>query len=477
MSSRSGTRADNGRPESESALRVEAAVEAIGREQPAQKEWVGMAADALTFGEGSEMISQSSLQDFLWYRTPRDWPPDEWVRVAYAASLLLDRLGLARYAEIARSELTRGVYATWKDDPEAGFRRYLTVTKASGIEPPDTDLLHWSTVMSTVEFACHTDVSNALEVAIASGELRPGAAGWRTKATEITDRTLGEHVRPMDSADGPRHRRVDLVLAERIESWADVSQHEQLVEWRRRAAGPFLESGTPVPPSIPDLDAIETALAPMTWLLMTCIDGVKATVAGYLPPVLVREGADRFDWWEVSGQPRTEADVFELSNLRDIAARCGWLRKRSGRIRTTRRGVALIDDPVALWRAVTATLGQVDAFSRALSELVAHRLLEGPAATPPLSGGNELTPVIAPVIQRQGWLQGTHPVQRADVDRSIYVPLLEWRLFGLLEEERPIWRDKHYIGQHVTSLTEVGRAAAFAHLYARATEPRQSLHD
>lgn len=477
MSSRSGKHANNGLPDSASAIRVEAAVKTIGREQPAQQEWVGVAADSLTFGEGLEAMNQSSLQDFLWYETPRDWPQHEWVRVAYGAFLLLDRLGLARYAEIARSETTRSVYAAWKKDPHAGYRRYRSATRASGIEPPGTDAFGWSTVMGMEELGCHVDVSNALEAAIASGELRPGTAGWRARAIGITERTLEEQVRPMEETDGSPHRRSDLVLAERIRSWRGSHQHEQLVEWRCRAADTFLDSGVPVAPPVPGIDSIEAALAPMTWLLMACGDGVKPTAAGYLPSALVRDAVDRFDWWEMPGQPRTEGEVHQLSDLREIATRTGWLRKRSGKIRTTRRGIGLIDDPVALWHAVTATLGQVDAFSRAVSELVAHRLLEGPAETRPLSEDNQLTQAIAPAILYQGWREGVRPLQHSDIDRATWEPNREWRLFGLLDEESPTWREGRSIGRCLTALSETGRAAAWAHLFARATEPRGSLYD
>ncbi len=52
---------------------------------------------------------------------------------------------------------------------------------ASGVEPPDTDLLEWGATMGTNEFVCQENVSRALEAAIAAGELHPanGAGGSR----------------------------------------------------------------------------------------------------------------------------------------------------------------------------------------------------------------------------------------------------------------------------------------------------------
>jgi hypothetical protein len=210
----------------------------------------------------------------------------------------------------------------------------------------------------------------------------------------------------------------------------------------------------------------------MVWLFEACRDGVKATARGFLPPAMVREGAVRFGWWLISDAPRSELDVHELFHLHEIAQRERWLTKRLGRIRTTRSGAALAADPAALWRKIASTVGHADPYSAFLSELIAHRLLEGSAETHSTDGRNELVDVAAPIVAAEGWRRRDGPPQREDIDRAIHVPLREWRLFGLLEEEHPRWIGDRSVGRWITALSEAGRATALAHLHARATEAR-----
>jgi hypothetical protein len=457
---------------------VESAVQTVERKHPEQGPWVRLAADWLTAGEGVGIISQTLLQDFLWYQLPRKFPDDEWRQIVEATALLLDELELPRYAGIARSPTTEDVLAAWEDDPNEGFKRYRTATEASGVSPPDTDLLRWGSVMGIEEAAVRDHVSGALEAAIVSGELRPGTAGWRTESAAITRRTLLEPMVDPGSEGDPPSRGLDRVVGERIESWATQTYPDQLQEWRRRAAEGFVVGRLPVAPEAPSRDVLEAITASMAWLLDACRDGVKATAVGYLPPALVREAADRFDWWIFDGQPRSEVDVFQLLNLHEMATRVGWLRKRSGLIRTSRSAIPLLEDQEALWRGIARAVGRSDAYSAVLGEVIAHRLLEGPAETRPLDASNELARAATPVIEGQGWRRrGGVPVEAADIEHDIHIPLREWRLFHLLDEERPEWEGGHATGRWVTSLNEAGRATARAHLYARATEPRERVYD
>jgi len=456
---------------------VDAAVEVIRQEDPDAAIWADLAANLLTFGEGYGVITQSRLQDFLWYTLPRKSPQEDWTPIVDGTTRLLDQLGLTRYADIARSPTTRAVLAAWEVDEGDGFDRYRAAMDASGVAPPDTGLLAWGAVMSAEELAAHESVALALEAAIVAGELRPGTSGWRKQAISITDGTLMQNVRPMVGADhGPR-RRLDVVLAGRVELWIASANPEPLRESRRTAAARFMDGSVPTAPDPPTTELLEAAIAPMAWLLEACRDGVKATATGYLPPSLVREAAERFEWWPFDGRPRSEADVMQVVLMHEMATREHWLQKRSGRIRTTRPVLALLGDPAALWRAIMASVGRSDAFTGAISELIAHRLLEGPADTDLLSESNELTEALAEVLPAQGWQQGNTPIGVESLRRTVHEPLREWRLFGLLREQRPQHVGDHIDGRWMTSLTEVGRAAALAHLYARATEPRESLYD
>ena len=93
------------------AERVDAVIAAVERHDPELASWMRMAADGLTAGEGEEVISQASLQVFLWYEVPREFPADAWRPLVEAAGVLLSLLGLDRYAAIARSPTTADVNA------------------------------------------------------------------------------------------------------------------------------------------------------------------------------------------------------------------------------------------------------------------------------------------------------------------------------------------------------------------------------
>ena len=104
-----------------------------------------------------------------------------------------------------------------------------------------------------------------------------------------------------------------------------------------------------------------------------------------------------------------------------------------------------------------------------MSELIAHRLLAGPAE------GDALIDAIIPVVVAQGWRSGGKPLDAQQVRSSVHDVLDDWRLFGLLHEVRPRWVDGRSTGPNVTALTVAGRATAFAYLHRRATGPRHDL--
>lgn len=439
------------------ADRVDAVIAAVEQHDPGLARWMRMAADGMTADEGEELISQASLQAFLWYEVPRKYPEDTWRRLADGAAVLLSLLGLDRYAAIARSPTTASILDAWERAPAQGFARFRSARSASGVEPPDTELLSWGSVMGMEEVIAAHSVERALEHAITAGELRPGLGAWRRAAVDICNRTLlGSPV----GFDGKSLVRA--VLEERADTWILTARPETLRAWREKARG---RTAPDVQPS-----DVTAAVAPMQWLLETCRAGVTLTQAGYLPPTMARDAADRFGWWEWPGGPRTEADVHQIGVLRETAARLRLISKRSRRLAVTKRGAGLVDDTVGLWRAIATTLACEDEYLAMLSELVAHRLLDGPAVDGALEHD------IGPIVAEQGWAAGGVRVSAHQAGLAVHRALYHWRLFGLLDEVRPRWEGGQRTVSSVAALNAAGRSTAIAFLRARATAPRKDLH-
>jgi hypothetical protein len=439
-----------------SAEQVDKIVEEIRRRDRLLGRWAEAAADGLTAGEGQEILTQALVQDFLWYRLPAKYPDETWLPIARGAAALLEHLGLDRYASIARSETTTTILEAWREGDARGLSRYRAAAEASGVKPPDTDPLAWGSVMGMDEVSAYAFVETRLEDAIVAGELVPGASRGKSHAASLAGQLLQ---RPALHGDGRTWQQ--LVLEERRTTWVRTAYPEALRRWR--AAHIDLLLGPPDPP-----DDLEHVLGSMRWILETCRDSVELTQGGYLPPPIVRDGVERFGWWEWPGLPRSEADVHQLGALRETAARLRVVTKRGRRLATSRYGVALLADPPGLWRGIAATIGATDEYAALLSEIIAHCLLDGPA----VDKGLEQT--IVPIVIAQGWQSGGLPVDERHVAMSIQRPLYLWRLFGLLDEVRPPWRDGHPTGQNVTSLTAAGRATALEYLRTRATAPSRS---
>jgi len=438
-----------------STARVDTVIATVGRHEAALANWMRVAADGLTAGDGEELITQAGLQRYLWFDLPRRHADDIWRPVAEAAAVLLSLLGIDRYAAIARSVTTTAVLDAWEEAPGKGFAAFRAASNASGVEPPDTELLTWGEVFGMEEAWAQQAVEVALEGAIVVGEFQPGKGPWRKVAARICGGVL---VAP--AGDGGA-TRLQAVLGERADTWVAQGRPADLRVWRdvARARVDLLE------PVVVETAEAAASTAPMRWLLERCRKGVPLTQAGYLPPAVAQEAADRCGWWEFDGRPRSEVDVHQLGALRDTATRLHLVGQRSRRLATTRRGVLLAEDPAALFREIATTLASEDEYLAMLSELVAHRLLAGPAVD------HALERAVGPVIAAQGWMAGREPVTAEQAGRSVYRALFHWRLFGLLDETRPRWEEGRQVEPAVTALTPTGRTAAIALLRARASAP------
>jgi hypothetical protein len=135
--------------------------------------------------------------------------------------------------------------------------------------------------------------------------------------------------------------------------------------------------------------------------------------------------------------------------------------------------LTLLEDPVRLWWAIAGTIGQVDEYIAIVSELVAIRLLEGPADDighwlGDKPGISELALFASEVLLAQGWRRGKTPLTAQDVNHDVWEPLREWRIFGFLAD-RPISREHLSGGRSLRELSTVGKQAMLAFLYRRAT--------
>jgi hypothetical protein len=110
-------------------------------------EWLGWER------EGTLLLRRSDEQ-FAWYTLPRKLLTglQDKRETGELVALTLDHLGdIARgYAEVCRSPATDELLrASELEDPTAGHR-FHQLMEASGIEPPDTDLLAWGRVMGSI---------------------------------------------------------------------------------------------------------------------------------------------------------------------------------------------------------------------------------------------------------------------------------------------------------------------------------------
>jgi len=144
-------------------------------------EWMGWE------GEEPLCLRRYDVQLFVWYVLPRKYLVglDDKEAVAAALAKTLERLGgqAASYAEVCRAPETQRLLRAWEAEDPAAPRTFRKLLDDPGIEPPDTDQLAWGSVMGFEEARVREQVATALEEAIESGSLAPGASGVREALT------------------------------------------------------------------------------------------------------------------------------------------------------------------------------------------------------------------------------------------------------------------------------------------------------
>lgn len=442
---------------------IDAAVERVrGRAGDELAGFAESAAGGLTAGEGVGMLDQAGVQEFLWYRVPKSYPPDHWDDVIGGAAALFDELGRDRYAAIARSDRTAGMLDAWRRGRSSWRKAFASAMRASGVEPPDTDILAWGTVFGPQEASARHAVEGALESALVAGDLVPGRRGAKEAAVAITGATL---TAPVEAPPG--QNLATLVTTERAERWVSNARSvrdDRLIGWRDRAVRQVLG---PIDPP----DDVAGVAGPMAWLLRHASEGIELTQSLYIARTLVVEAAERFGWWDWDKPPRSEVDVPQLGDVRAVATECRWVRRKGRTLAVTAAGRHVMDDTVALWTGLVGTLGGSHAFDRTVGELVAHRLLDGHATH------EDLVDAVGPAMVAMGWQAEGRPVARDEISWAVWDRWRWWRVLSLVDEEPSVWdrATQRQVHPRTTGLTAAGRPTVLAYLRGLATGPRHDV--
>jgi hypothetical protein len=174
--------------------------------------------------------------------------------------------------------------------------------------------------------------ADLLELAVAGGDLVPGARGWKMRQQELVQAHM----------DGPRAELLGqslaaMIVSERAETWVSTCRSQT----RQRIVG-AVANRLLQPAELP-AQAAADPLPRWRWLLAELDGGIPLTQTGNLSRALVQQNAGRFGW-DVSRPPRTEDELYDLHQLRCLAGE-RRLAGRSGRVLTlTGEGRRLLAD-------------------------------------------------------------------------------------------------------------------------------------
>ena len=435
--------------------RVDAALEQLS---PGVATLARSGFEALTWGQGLEIITLHGLAEFLWYQLPAKFLTDLDHKRGIAAALgeLFAQLELPRYAALCTDPVTDRILVAYEEGGSAATRKiYRTAIEATGVEPPAVpDLFEWGSIMGGEEYAAYREVSVALEAALDAGELKPGVAGWRKMAQQITARVLQSH---HDDVTGSTW--LQWVHTERLQHWAESGGAA-----RQRMASVVADSlvqPEPVPADAAD------CLAPLQWLIDHAAVGAPLTRDHYLAWALVVEAYERFGWFTMGKPPSSEAHTFELRVLRKLAQDMRLIRRSGKKLVLSRTGESVrAGGTEALWNAtVGCLLGFDDANAEvAASEISVMLMLAGERL-----GWREMNAKVAEVMAEGHWhdRDSGQPIDEDAVGSLVNHVNHMLELFSFSSGQS--WSEPRV-------LTDAGRAAARAALRARALRPRTSVY-
>jgi hypothetical protein len=406
-------------------------------------------------GGALTQVGQVLLQEFLWYQLPLKLSVEsgQMHQIAWALADLFTAAGLERYATLCRSPQTHGLLDAWQDkDHESARKAMRSAIRSSGVDPPDTSLMCWGSVLGVAEQSATRQVSQALEQAIDAGELVPGERGWKQRAGRITEASL--MLPRLDLRGGTLFQSV---CRERSESWAcgDPLLRRDLF----RQMLPMLARDVAIPAEA------KGCLEPLRWLLEHVGDGVTLTQAGWLPKAMAMQANDAFGWFDLFGLPvRSEADLPELATLSELARRASLVTKKGRKLSLSGIGRRALGDPQRLWRIVVADVFSAATYEGEGAALAAATLI------------NARTPVPYPTVEAKVGA-GLLGRWRTDSGEALeqWSSLDATREFGLLADVFG-WIEQDEDRQSLTwELTSPGRQAALLGLQIQARTPRDHL--
>jgi len=427
------------------------AIEKLGAESPEAAQDAAAALDWLTAGEGVSVLTQERLQHFLWYGLPMKWltDTDHHRRVVDALARACDLLGLTRYAQLCRSETTAQVLDAYGRSDAEGKKAFRRADLASGIQPPDIDLLAWGSVMGMIEADALSSTAELLELAVASGELMPRARGWKKRQAEL----VRVHVTTPRKELGGR-TWLEGIAEERFDTWLAPNRSAT----RRRVIEP-LAASLRAPAALPtDIDPVPR----LRWFLGELAEGQPLTQTGNLSRAFVQGAAPRFGW-DLATPPRSEDELYDLHQLRHLAQRLGLVRRSGRRLVLTPSGRVAMDDGELLWRTTARGLLPDHQFAAALGEVTLALLVDRELDE------RTINATLGDVVTEVGWrsTDSGEPPDKRDIRWAWHHTTSLLRALGLLDIGGD-WQDRSY------RLTPAGRTLALECLHRRATAPRSS---
>jgi hypothetical protein len=409
----------------------------------------------LPAGAPLAQLGQVVLQEFVWHELPLKWmvESNELHKTVWALADLFAVAGLERYEELCRSSRTHLLLDAWQEEDRACARKAMkSAIRSSGVNPPDTILMGWGSVLGVAEQSATRRVSQVLEQAIDAGHLVPGGRGWKRCAIRITEAVL--MLPRLELRGGTLFQAVS---RERSQIWAaenPVVRQDLLAQML-----PLLAREVAVP------DEAKACLKPLRWLLEHLSDGVTLTRAGWLPKTLAIQANDVFGWFDLFGlTAQSEVDLPELAALNELARRARLTATKGRKLSLTSSGRRALANSPMLWRIVVADIFSAGTYEGEGAALAAAVLVQANRSVP------------YPTVETRvgAGLAGRWRIESGEVLEQ-WSSLDATREFGLLAMVFS-WVELGDDGKNMTwMLTSPGRQAALMGLQLQARAPRHHL--